>query len=314
MDNCEHSAKIVLHDCMGIRKDEKLLIITDKDEKPVADIFLQAAKCFPIESTEIIIPVGKVNGEEPPKDVAKKMLQYPVQLLITSKSLTHTHARENACKKGARIATMPSATEEMIARAIPISYQRLAKRNKEIASLLTKGKTAHLSTPQGTDITFSLIGRTGEPADGIYRKKGEYGNLPAGEVYIAPVEGETNGMYVVDASMAGMGKLPEPMFITVKNGYATKVTGYKADYFTGLLLTKNHRNIAELGIGTNPKAIVTGNVLEDEKVMGTVHIALGNNAFFGGKVNVPFHVDGVLRDPTLKIGNRLVLHQGKLLF
>ncbi|MBI2575713.1 aminopeptidase [Candidatus Woesearchaeota archaeon] len=314
MDNLQKAAAIVLQDCIAVGNGEKLLIVTDRLEKPVSDIFFDAAKRLHHDVTEMMIPAGNVNGEEPPPDAAKKMLLFPVQLLITAKSLTHTCARENACKKGARIATMPSATKEMIERAIPISYPQLAVRNKKIAAILTKAKTAHLTTPAGTDITFSLAGRKGEPDDGIYHKRGEYGNLPAGEVFIAPGEGKTEGMYVVDASMAGMGKLPKPMRIEVKNGLAIRVTGYRADYFSSLLKSKNHRNIAELGIGTNPNAIITGNVLEDEKVMGTVHIALGNNAFFGGKVNVPFHVDGVLRDPTLTVDGECVIRRGKLLF
>ena len=314
MDNLQKAAAAVLQDCMAVGNGERLLIVTDRLEKPVSDIFFNAAKRLHSDVTEIIMPVGNINGEEPPPAVAKKMLLFPVQLLITAKSLTHTRARENACKRGARIATMPSATKEMIERAVPISYHDLAMRNKKITAALTKAKTAHLTTPAGTDITFSLAGRKGEPDDGVYRKKGEYGNLPAGEVFIAPLEWKTVGIYVVDASMAGMGKLPEPMRIEVKNGLATRVTGYRAEYFSSLLRSTKHRNIAELGIGTNPNAIITGNVLEDEKVMGTVHIALGNNAFFGGKVNVPFHVDGVLRDPTLKVDGRCVLHRGKLLF
>ena len=73
------------------------------------------------------------------------------------------------------------------------------------------------------------------------------------------------------------------------------------------------RNIAELGIGTNEKAIVTGVVLEDEKAMGTVHVALGDNASMGGTVHAPIHLDGVVLKPTLMVDETVILEAGKLM-
>ena len=73
------------------------------------------------------------------------------------------------------------------------------------------------------------------------------------------------------------------------------------------------RNIAELGIGTNDQAIITGQILEDEKVMGTVHIALGNNLSMGGTCDVGIHVDGVFTRPTVYADDRVLMKDGKLL-
>jgi leucyl aminopeptidase (aminopeptidase T) len=64
----------------------------------------------------------------------------------------------------------------------------------------------------------------------------------------------------------------------------------------------------------NDKAKITGNMLEDEKVMGTCHIALGNNAGFGGKVNVELHIDGLIKKPTVSIDDKRVMNEGKLIF
>ncbi len=57
--------------------------------------------------------------------------------------------------------------------------------------------------------------------------------------------------------------------------------------------------LAELGIGTNDRARVTGVILEDEKIYGTVHIALGSNDTFGGTVAAGIHVDGIITRPRL---------------
>ena len=117
----------------------------------------------------------------------------------------------------------------------------------------------------------------------------------------------------MDASLGGIGKLEEPIKVYVEKGYVIKIEGGRAKEFENLLDSagKEARNIAELGIGTNEKARVTGNILEDEKVIGTCHIALGNNAGFGGKVNVQLHLDGIIRNPTIFIDNKKIMNNGK---
>ena len=153
-----------------------------------------------------------------------------------------------------------------------------------------------------------MKGRKWKPDDGIYTKKSAFGNLPAGEIFIAPLEGKTNGKIVCDASVGGLGKVDKNVEIIVKDGFIESVRGGKtANQFEKLLKNKLYRNVAELGIGTNPKAKITGEVLEDEKIMGTCHIAFGNNKHFGGKVDVPFHVDFVIRNPTIYADNILII-------
>ena len=148
--------------------------------------------------------------------------------------------------------------------------------------------------------------------DGIYTKKGSFGNLPAGEVFIAPLENKTNGTIIVDASVGGIGKVDKNIRIDIKDGFIDNIAGGKiAKSFKRLLKNKLYKNVAELGIGTNYKAKITGEVLEDEKVFGTCHIAFGNNRHFGGTVDVPFHVDFVIRNPTIYADGILIMDEGK---
>ena len=138
--------------------------------------------------------------------------------------------------------------------------------------------------------------------------------LPAGEVFIAPLENKTNGTIIVDASVGGLGKVDKNIKIIVKDGFIDNIAGGKiSDAFKKLLKNKLYRNVAELGIGTNPKAKIIGNVLEDEKASGTCHIAFGNNKHFGGKVDVPFHVDVVIRKPTIYADGFLIMEDGKII-
>jgi len=123
-------------------------------------------------------------------------------------------------------------------------------------------------------------------------------------------------VFVVDGSMAGIGVLEnETIKIVVKDGYATDITGGdKADVLVKMLdeVGPEARNIAEIGIGTNDKVILSGLLLEDEKKLGTVHIALGNNVSMGGNVNVPIHLDGVIKNPTMFFDDKMVMENGKL--
>ncbi|MCI0658523.1 MAG: aminopeptidase, partial [Acidobacteria bacterium] len=187
--------------------------------------------------------------------------------------------------------------------------------SEHLAKILTRGKVARVVTPAGTDITLSIEGRQAIADTGLLTGRGAFGNLPAGEAFLAPVEGASEGVIVVDGSVGDSGPLTEPVTLVVKKGYVTEVRGSKAEQLKRLLDPhgRDAYSIAELGVGTNDKARIIGNVLEDEKVLGTVHIAVGNNAFMGGTVNVPSHHDAVLRSPDLIIDGVTIMRAGELL-
>jgi leucyl aminopeptidase (aminopeptidase T) len=148
----------------------------------------------------------------------------------------------------------------------------------------------------------------------LFREKGQWGNLPTGEAYLAPLEGKSNGVVVVDGSMASVGMTAQPIRITVKDGYATDIAGGpEAQRLIALLEPhgRDGRNVAEFGIGTNDRAKLTGIILEDEKVMGTIHVAFGDNKSMGGSVRVASHLDGLVTQPTVWFDDRLIMDAGK---
>ena len=300
---------IALRKCLGLKKGESFLVITDKKLLGLGREFLKAADKITNKTRLIEIPIPKVSGTEPSKEIAKEMINYDAEILVTAKSLSHTNARINACKKGARIITMPGITKEILERTIDIDYNKLMKTHKKLGDIIDKGKKVKIKTTKGTNLTFSIKGRKAFGRDaGLFAKKGSFGNLPTGEIFVAPVEGTAEGVYVVDASFASIGKLKNPIKLYVKNGNAIKIKGPKAEELEKLLdsVGKKARNIAEFGIGTNEKAKITGNILEDEKVIGTCHIALGNNIGFGGKTSVQLHLDGVIKNPEIYIDGKRI--------
>lgn len=307
----------ILKVCMGLKKNETFLVVYDKNKIGIANVLLKKAIRLCKKADKIVIPVGEYNGQEPPKKVTKKIKEYDVAVLLTTKSLSHTNARRNASKKGVRIASMPGATLPMIKRTLDVDYNKIESMNKKIYNLFKSKKKVWLLTERGTDVLF-YINKSPFNDNGLYHKKGEFGNLPAGEVGFAPVELKSKGIIVIDKTMAGIGKLKNVIELRVNKGFVKKIEGKDdAKKLVKLLKkfkNKNVYNIAEFSIGTNYKAKITGVPLEDEKVYGTVHVAIGDNTSYpGGKTKAPIHLDGIISKPTVLVDNRKIMEKGRLL-
>lgn len=308
---------IAIKDCMGAKKKETLLILTDENKREIGYALYENAMKLGHESLFVEMKSREINGEEPPAYIAELMKKFDVVLCPTTKSLTHTDARRNASAEGVRIATFPGITKDVMIRGLNADYRQIAALTLKLMKLMQKTKIARVTAPNGTDITMDISNRKVIPSKGLFHKKGESGNLPTGEAFTAPVEGTTNGVFVVDGSMAGIGVISgKPIKIEVKDGYAIKITGdAKATKLRKMLqkVGKDAFAIAELGIGTNDKAKLSGLLLEDEKVKGTVHIAVGNNISMGGSISVPIHLDGVIKKPTVFFDGKEIMKNGKLL-
>jgi len=304
--------KIALSQCLAIKPSEEILVITDAPLRDIGYAFFEEAREMGSKVILVEIVERRENGEEPPAVIAHVMERMDVIVAPTSKSLSHTAARLAASKGGARVTTLPGVTRETLLRALSVDYKKLHRLTTQLARLLSCAKTARLTCPRGTDITMGFEGRRGHADTGIVHKPGSFSNLPAGEAFIAPVEGSARGRVVFSSSFAGLGVLGSPLVIEVENGEVRRVEGEKADELMKKIENAGRpgRNIAELGIGTNPKAMISGLILEDEKVLGTAHIALGNNRNFGGSTEAPYHLDGMILEPTLWLDGMKVLDSG----
>jgi leucyl aminopeptidase (aminopeptidase T) len=307
------AVKAVFTGSLRLRPDESCLIVTDTVKAAVARCFYEGALKFTDRVEIRVIEPTPEHGAEPPADIADLMLKYDVELLITERSLTHTRARRQATAAGARIATMPMITESIANRCLEIDYGLLKKESGRLYDVLSGAERVRVTAPAGTDIWFTVgksgfFGRNG----GSFDRPGAYGNLPEGEVSFAPVDCE--GVYVVDASFPGLGLLEQPLDFRVEKGRVTAISGNGAERVRHRLdaVGAAAYRVAELGIGLNPKAMVTGNILEDEKVRGTAHIAVGNNLSYGGDNDVPLHLDGVIRNAKVEADGKTVV-QGNIL-
>lgn len=278
-------------------------------------IFEMMREDFPENPVDFIeFPMTGRHGTEPPAEIAARFLEYDVLILMTTFSLSHTNARGRANKAGARIASMPGIEADMFAPSGPMAadYRQIAAETAKWAEIITGGSDVHVTTPFGTDLHFSIAGRKGGEDSGLIHTRGEFGNLPAGEAFTAPVEGSARGRLVVPANWYP--GLKKDMTLVFEQGLVTQVIGggEVGEFFTETFAfgddsKKHRRNCAELGIGTNPNAKKPDNVLEAEKIRGTIHIAVGDSSHMGGVNESDLHEDFVLSQPTLVIDGQKVI-------
>jgi leucyl aminopeptidase (aminopeptidase T) len=307
-------ARTAVEVCMGVKPEETVLVMTDTGKVKLAEALAYASSALGATTVVSVMRPLARSGLEPPKPVAEAMKAADVVLIPTSTSFSHTDARREASKNGVRIASMPGITEDMLSiGGLTADYHEVERLTNLVSDVLDGGKMVEIMTPSGTSLTMSVEGRTCLRDTGLYHKPPNlWGNLPAGEACLAPVEGTTQGVLVIDS----MGKVvTQPVRVTLKDGWAVKIEGGDAGRLEALLRRgdSNAFNVGELGVGTNARARLTGAVLEDEKVLGTVHIALGDNSSYpGGHSKSNIHMDGILLEPTVKVDGVLLLEKGKL--
>ncbi|MEW8959987.1 MAG: aminopeptidase [Moorella sp. (in: firmicutes)] len=312
----QRAYQTLARDCLAIKKDETVLIIVDDESKELGETLEKAVRQYAGEAILLKMKTRSRHGEEPPLLVAEAMGLAEVVIAPTTRSITHTEARRKACQRGARIASMPGIDLNMLTRTLNADYNAIQELTHRLSNILTQGKTVEVSSALGTKITFAITGRQAIADTGMIKNPGDFGNLPAGEAYIAPLEGTAEGVIVFDGMIAGVGRLEDPIKARIEGGKLVNAEGGAAARALTEMLAKvgNEQayNLAEFGIGTNDKAMITGKILEDEKVIGTIHFAFGDNASMGGMVKVPIHVDGVVTKPTVKIDGNLIMIEGQL--
>lgn len=312
------AAKITLSTCLGLKPGESLLIVED-DGSPasVVDALYDQAKIIGIEVSRIRIPSRQFHGQELPPVVAVALKSVDAFLGPTSKSFSHTDARREATKHGIRGATLPGVAEDMFVRVMQADYQQIKQHAIQLLAIINPATKIHITAANGTDVTLTKP-HPFEPDYGIYDQAGEFGNLPAGEIMGAPAN--TSGILVFDR----MGDvITEPTKIIVENNHIVDIQNNESGARLKTLLHQaslhdNNQNayyIAELGIGLNSLAQITGNILEDEKVLGTCHIAVGDNtSYTGGVNNSSIHQDGIVINPTIFVDDQEIIQAGQHLY
>ncbi|MBN1390809.1 MAG: aminopeptidase [Candidatus Thermoplasmatota archaeon] len=311
MDKIE-KAGMTLSNCLSPKRSDRLLVICDKNTLEIGQVFFEAADSLKFDPLLMEMPVGRHHGDEPPTLVADIMIHSDVIVAPTTYSITYTNATRAALARGARIATMPGLTMQMLEQGgLLADYEKIARNIRRFGSRFNSSKEVKVLSDDGTDITFSIERRRWVLDDnGLCHKRGSITNLPAGKVFIAPVERSANGKIVIDGAF--MENMSERIELRVENGLITDITGNNMEVRSLMERGKCARTICEFGIGMNPRSNIIGNILEDQKALGTVHFGFGDNSTFGGEVRCDIHVDGMVLKPDVLIDGTQIIKGGNM--
>jgi aminopeptidase len=314
-DALDGAVRTVIRDCLGVRPAEEVLVVCNPISEELGSLLRIDAHGAGADPVLAVISERDSHAAEPPATVAAAMLAADVVIAPTVQSLSHTAARKAASEAGARVASMPGVTAQMLARVMGADMRKLEERGALVSRRLSEGSEARITCPHGSDLRLGLEGRSAINDAGVLTEPHAFGNLPCGEGFIAPVEGTGEGTLVIDGSIAGIGRVDAPVSLTVSDGHLTDASGAEGARLLELLTAHGDdgTSVAELGIGTNEAAILTGDILEDEKILGTAHVAFGASAAIGGTVQVPVHLDCVVLEPTVEIDGEPIVQSGELL-
>jgi len=319
------SARTVIKTCMDIRRGENVLIVCDPSTGDIGQALHEAANERSDRVLLIVMPKARHHGEEPPSPVANLMRQQQVVIAPTRYSLTHTRAIRQSLREGSRVATMPGMTNEMFSRGgMSADFSIIKQKISDLAPHFRRRRIVKVTSEQGTDVTFEVNWREWKLDDnGICNRPKMLTNLPAGKAFIMPREGSMNGTVVIDGSWES-NLVDEPITLIIEGGMVMDVKGgtiaaaIRQEFGEAAkrLRPKERENVwtmAEFGFGMNPQARLSGNVLEDEKRLGTCYFSVGDNTALGGTSSVGIHIPGVLRNANVWLDDTLFISKGEFI-
>jgi len=314
----QRCARVAMEQCVALRPGERVLVVTDTmRDQSVAHALVGAAMAAGSEAVLIVIPTRRMAPQEPPACVAAAMQATDIAFLYTTYSLSHSSARVQAQKAGARILSMPGVTEDGFLRTLSIDIEALASLTNSLSERVGRAKSARITTSLGTDVSLEL-GHPVTPIDGLCQKPGEIDFFPPGLFLSVPKLGGVSGKAVVDGAITQIGRLSSPVTMTFAEGKLVRIEGggeaARLEKLLASLEDENAYAFAAWGIGTNPGAALVGEdpSFEGERVYGWCHVSTGSNASFpGGTVRAKIHLDGIISSPTISLDAEVILKEGK---
>jgi len=312
-NNTKKGTDIIIYELGNLKKDEKLCIISDKSTRNLGNLFFENVKERKIDVEHIVMDELKMHGEEPTNNIAESMKRSNLIIGLTSFSIAHSKARINAESMGIRYLSLPDYSEEMLCNiALQENFLKKSDSTIRLANKLSKGKKIKIISDKGTNIELDIKNRKGNSAPGFVNNKILLGSPPDIEVNIAPKENNSNGIIVIDGSIPHpeIGLLKKPIILKIEKGEIASISG---DPQIELQLesifskySKKSKILAELGIGYNSKAKLSGNMLIDEGTYGTIHFGFGSNLALGGLNETNFHLDFVTYEDTIMIDDETI--------
>ena len=316
----EKIINIFLDNTLNIEPRFKNLIIYDSSTQNLLKYFIPVFYKKNIFTICKKIDLKKNHGFEPSIEVAKLMKESNLVLCLTKYSMAHSKARNNFSKIGGRFLSMPGYSKKILSdKAILANFKEHDKITKKISKILTLGKKCKIFSEDGTNLECNLSGRLANSCPGHVMEKGSLGSPPDIEANISPIENQSNGFLTINGSIANeeIGLLNKPVYLIIKNGKITQIKS-KSKKINNLLkktfykFGPKSKVLAEIGIGLNKKAKLTGHMLTDEGSYGCIHFGFGSNFSVGGKNKVDFHLDFITKKHSLYVDEKLIIKKGEI--
>lgn len=305
-------AKNALQVVLSLEHSEPLLIVTDQHKREIADAFKRGGSELGANVRIIELPEDQRPLSEIPEQVSNELSHCSnggVIINAFEANSTETPFRIKLIKQEiatqSRVGHAPGITISMMTQGpMTVDWADVARNVDDLMIKFKSAKSVHITAPGGTDIMLNITDR--EFDTDVRIKPGAFGNLPAGEIWCAPIEDGATGVIVCDGSIGDIGQVQSPLKLEVSAGKLVAIESEDTALVEKIKELTNVDEMAsvvgELGIGLNPKARLTGNLLEDEKAGKTAHIAFGNNSEMpNGKNNSQTHRDFLFYNPTFEV-------------
>jgi leucyl aminopeptidase (aminopeptidase T) len=315
MTQIERAARTILINCLGLKNQESVLIVTEESLMQEGEALWKYAKKLSKKPLLTCFYPRNSNLQELPKALFSSFGNSDSVIFLT-KQLVNEKIFDEARQIGSRIIVLQNASKELIERSLIANYNRISNLSRRLAEIFTIGKDLYLSSPSGTKAKISIFKRKGTAETGLVHQAGDFTYLPAGEACLNLSNNQIEGRINLDG-IAGNKKLfSKPIVLFLKNNQISRIKGEKAAEQLRKELRKfgkNGRKIHEIGVGTNDKAVLGFSAQEDEKALGTLNIAFGQNHTTKAKGKLIQAIKGIILNPTVRIDGKLIIEDGNIL-
>jgi leucyl aminopeptidase (aminopeptidase T) len=312
---------------LNAKPGERIMILTDtKMDQGLWQGLMAAANELGMEPLVTIMNPRDTHSTNPPETFYNAALDSGTDLCIylTSTAMAHSTLTDAMIDNGKRFVLMEELTPEMLGPGGPgaADYPAMNVYGQKLADIFTAGETIRVTCPNGTDLVASIKDRPGRSIAGmpLAMKPGGGGGcaFPDGETHVCPVEGTGNGTIVFDMTAHSVGRIVEPMRLTVKDGWVTAIEGGREAEIWREVLDKyadanNYNCPAEIAIGLNPNVTPLGVMRTDKKKYGASHIGIGDTIALGGTCHARLRLEGVISEPEISVDGRVLTRDGQIL-
>jgi leucyl aminopeptidase (aminopeptidase T) len=312
MDGLYQAAEKAIVQALALNKGEQFLLVTDKHKIEIAEALAYWAKKVGAETTTYLMTESLRPITEPTTLLRMLCVKASAMAYMLDARIEEKPFRGYMVKAGvanSRICMMPGLTRDMMERLVNIDFHELDMFGKRLMDKLADSEEVLVENAEGTHVVFSVKGRKWKNDNGDISRKGMHGNLPAGEIFTAPVEESFNGRLMISLIDDKLGK----GIMEFEKG---RLIGYEGKGIEEIMVhigeDDTGKIIGEFGIGTNPKAEICSNMLEAEKAFGTAHFAIGDS--YGIGINTsPHHYDALVDKVSICANGEYIVQDGKFL-